>query len=324
MSFNRVRLAIPIAISFLCTAGDSFGQPAFCAAELSLNGEQPQAPSAHTGPDASSANAGPIYRRIAAKIPAALAERLKTALSDPDSALYNQLKAQQPQVEELIAASKFTGCDFAVDRSQGLNAEAPHLADIRLLARLLGADARRCLETGDGAGAATRAAAAVRMGNQVASGARSMIEELVAMATVVVGAQIAADGGNKVRSGAPGAELRAALRSTKVGTSNQAKSLLHSDRDVVIESLRRDMLTAELRKAYGTQAKREAAIGPAQRAYDDAIAVWDSPDAGMRLKAIDKAAAASVPGLVPEMAVFHDRMERAQKEIAAGLRALGG
>lgn len=282
------------------------------------DGEQP-------GPATSTSNAAPEYRRLASRVPAGLAERLKTALSNPDSALDAQLKQEQPIVRELIAASKLSGCDFSVDRTQGLNAPLPHLADIRMLARLLGADARRCLDAHDGPGAAARAGAAVRMGNQLAATSRSAIEEMVAAATVAVGAQVAIDGATSVRNGPEGGELRAALRAATVGTPAKEKDVLRATRDITLESLRRGTLTEDQLKVWSTSQKRQGALAAVQHAFDLAIAAWDSRDAVTSLKNIDQSAVSSgIAGLLPEFASLHERTERIRGAIASGLKAIGG
>lgn len=81
-------------------------------------------------------------------------------------------------IQRLIEASKSTHCDFGVDRSQGLMALLPHLAQARANFGLLKADAERLIKAGDAEGAATRVVTMLRIAAHVCPAEQSMIEVL--------------------------------------------------------------------------------------------------------------------------------------------------
>lgn len=91
------------------------------------------------------------------------------------------LAAGQETVVMLLRAAEGGEADWGVDLADGPGTLLPHLGKLRGSAKVLTADALRCVEDGDGAGAAARAAALFRMSRQSTSD-QVLISSLVGMA----------------------------------------------------------------------------------------------------------------------------------------------
>lgn len=92
-----------------------------------------------------------------------------------------KLAEAQESVGGLLRASELGGADWDIEYEDGYNALLPHLGKMRMSAKVIAADALRCADAGDGAGAARRAAALYRMADHL-SGDRVLISSLVAIA----------------------------------------------------------------------------------------------------------------------------------------------
>ncbi|MEZ6163295.1 MAG: hypothetical protein R3B67_02555 [Phycisphaerales bacterium] len=92
-----------------------------------------------------------------------------------------RLVEAQDTVEQLLEASRGGDADWDIAYEEGPGALLPHLGLMRASARVIGADALRCEESGDHAGAVQRIAALYRMSGDV-SHDRILISSLVGMA----------------------------------------------------------------------------------------------------------------------------------------------
>ncbi len=71
--------------------------------------------------------------------------------------------ADQPLIQDLIAATRHPVCDFALETSRGFNLLLPHLAPMRAGGRLLALDTRRLIDADQSLPAAERIAALLRL-----------------------------------------------------------------------------------------------------------------------------------------------------------------
>jgi hypothetical protein len=132
-----------------------------------------QAPTAPHGP-----NAAGEYRTIHEEISRELRSELAASAGSLTPRIEALLPAAQPLISRLVAASKLEHCDWRITYSMGV--ELPHLAHMRLYARLLAADTEWAILEGDPDAAAANVAAMFRMSRHV--GGKSVIEALVAFA----------------------------------------------------------------------------------------------------------------------------------------------
>jgi hypothetical protein len=92
-------------------------------------------------------------------------------------------------IEALLQASRIGGADWAVNIEDGPGAAMPHLGKMRGSAKAIAADAIRCADAGDRAGAAERVAALYNMSGHV-TGDRLLISSLVGMAIANLGNEL--------------------------------------------------------------------------------------------------------------------------------------
>lgn len=104
----------------------------------------------------------------------------------PDEALTKILVANQRYVDDIITAANTSACDFGIQYDQGFDALLPQLGKLRTAARVLAADARRCLRENDESGVAKRLSAIFRIAEQTRND-RILISSLVGTAICSLG-----------------------------------------------------------------------------------------------------------------------------------------
>jgi hypothetical protein len=277
--------------------------------------KQPPASAATTqaAPD-DSQNAGPLYIAIEASLEKPFTDQINAfakgdhAVVEPS--LATALRSHATAVNEIIRVSKLDRCDFGLG-DVDLTTLLPHLAQIRTLARLLNADAMRCLSEGDVNGAAGRAAAAVRMGRHVGGSASSLIDARVGMATMSIGINLINE---KINPSALAPEVRSELKQllSALDASDPAgvKASLYKDRDALVSSLRKnhfpegDMgLGRDWSKA--SQRERDQAADDVTAAFERIVQVWDQRDAESQMKKIDQEIPMRSQGLMPATEKIH-------------------
>ena len=91
------------------------------------------------------------------------------------------LGSEQESIDMLMRASQGGIADWGIDLAQGPGTLVPHLGSMRASAKVITADALRCIEEGDKDGAAARAAGVFRMSRQTSED-EILISSLVGMA----------------------------------------------------------------------------------------------------------------------------------------------
>lgn len=133
----------------------------------------PPAPAPVLGAD--KANAPAEYQRIWDSKPMLFDNKFLVPMNAGDPAwappadAAAQLEAAQPQIKDLISASKLGHADWGIARAQGWETHLPHLPKIDATTRVLFGDARRMGAAGDMDAAAERLAAIIRMARQLRS-----------------------------------------------------------------------------------------------------------------------------------------------------------
>jgi hypothetical protein len=165
---TRVRVAVAVCGSILVAMpGVAFAQPGTGAAGSAAPATAPCPPNAALA----------YWRAWNGRMPAVfenafLEQEMRTADANwaPNSDTASALINASADIERLIAAANMDWCDWGVPlATEGFNAPLPHLAKMRVTARVLIADARRLTVQRDSVGAARRVAAVMLMGRHVSN-----------------------------------------------------------------------------------------------------------------------------------------------------------
>jgi hypothetical protein len=139
------------------------------------------------GQPGSSRNAATWYGRSFARLKSieiseAEWKAIREYQRDPHAAPSETVRAVLARVEPVLSAARRGArqdySDFGLDYSQGYDLLLPHLSQLRNVARLMGADAKRRLHDGDASASADQIALMYRMGDQL-GGDATIISSLV-------------------------------------------------------------------------------------------------------------------------------------------------
>lgn len=239
-------------------------------------------------------------------------------------ALHDALMRNQSMITRLIRATKMKHCDFGRDFSEGFGMLLPELAKMRALARLLVADADRCLVEGKPDDAAERYAAVFGLARHSGQD-RVLISSLVSIALANFTADDLVDhkaAAMLTRAGR--AKVLAAIDRLNGAEGFGLKRALDGERELAVTGtiLKYDgpdagrrfadevlgIMTAvadarpnepqieKIRQLDGAALRAEAR--KLDQFYDAAIKVWDSPSANETLKNMSDAASEGEYGLL--------------------------
>ncbi|MCA9274582.1 MAG: hypothetical protein KDA29_00995, partial [Phycisphaerales bacterium] len=207
-----------------------------------------------------------------------------------------KLEAAGGSVLALLDAAEDGAADWDIAYEDGPEAEIPHLGKMRSSAKILAADALRCAEAGDNAGAAERAAAVYLMAGQVSED-RIMISSLVGMAIANLGNELTiqlieegtldADGAAMVLTAIRGGDSddRFGIRDAIVGEWRMiSEYLVSSAPDIdagnwLLQTMQMDIddkVTKQVAQMDKQALLRE--LGGWSAFYGDMLSVWDSGD----------------------------------------------
>lgn len=180
-------------------------------------------------------------------------------------AVADYLKQHEGDIARLVRAGKMPHCDFGIDRDEGFGVLLPHLGQLRTAARMLNADAARCLLEGKPDEAADRFAAIFGLARHAATD-RILISSLVSIAI----ASVPVDG---------------------LVDHNGAAMLTPAGRAKVLAAIERFDGAAGFRLKDAIEGEREMAV-------ETTILKFDGPNAGRRFadEVLSMAAAPSPPG----------------------------
>lgn len=291
-------------------------------------------------------NAAELYRAAwerHAELMSAFNEELqRTDLSKVDAAWVPEketlavLRACRPLVEDLIRASQAGEADWVVD-GDDLFAPLTHHGRLRSSVRLLAADARVRMGTGDHAGAAERIAAMLRMSGQLRGD--ELISALLAMGVFDVGSQMAEQ---FINESSPDPEHMRPIREA-------VDAIPDEDPFAMLDAIKgeRRRSTARIRNWAEAGAPPEKAPpvldGPLRFAeavvvmawlerldayYEELIEAWRSDDPPARIAALEQAADAGEYGMLtkimaPAMGVAYQADQRTRARIAEVRAMLG-
>lgn len=283
----------------------------------------PPASTPATAADASSNNAAPEYLAIHAALP----KEVLDAEGGKGSGLAPTLTQHAASFQRLLDATKRGECDFAVDRSPGLDTVLPHLGKMRGLARALRADAERALAAGELDPAAQRVAAMIRLGRHITLHGESMIEWLVGSAVASMGANFVKDHPELAKA-AWKTDIQQAISEATPGDPLGVKRSLNADRIITVRSLREgkipDMSSMGGRNwKQVPQAERDQIAPVLDQLWQRALDSWDAPDAQTKLAAIMQEAEASpAKGLISAIDKMHKSAQTLQADLNAANAAL--
>ena len=258
----------------------------------------------------------------------------------PRGELLLLLDESQEFVEALLVASKSTWADWGVEYEQGIYALLPHLAHLRNSVRTLNYDAQRRLALGDRAGAVERAAAIYRIARH-SSNDGVLISSLVGVAIAGLGNSAV----NTILDSGPISQKEASVLLDAIDglhahdALGMRKSML-GEKEIFLNWFEDFMLDpsknifqkmGELNSLTGADfpAMRMAALGKdgmindvtrAKTFYDEALEVWDTPDAVERLKELEGRVSTGDFGLVARvMAPSLTRSREAENRVMTQL-----
>lgn len=269
-------------------------------------------------------NAADTYRRIAGQLDKGL--DVKTP-SDVDGAR-PVLSKHKANIEAIIEASRATEADWGVDYSQGFNTLLPHLGEARSLARLLNADALRCLADGDGDGACKRYATILRIAKHTTANAHSMIEWITASALVSMSADGIKENAGALKAAGWKTDIQTELAGLRGNAPLRLKDIYKAERDLIIPAVRNNKISPEtgVNLSGLSAADREQAAKDLDSAFTQILAVIEqSPTtrtAAMKKIAESPAAKGPAGGLLvaPEnIAKAADRLVNSINEAAAAI-----
>jgi hypothetical protein len=250
------------------------------------------------GVGASDSNAALSYYRAWATMNPDLAEMLDTRgeTMTLEAGAAEQLLGAQEVIDDLIEASEIAGVDWEVKYADGFAALMPHLGKMRTGAKLVGADALRCAEAGDGAGAAERLGSLYRMAGHV-SGDPLLISSMVGMAIGNLANDLT---GQLIDDDALDADdakvvLHAIGDADRVNRFGEREAIIGEWRimcEYILRNARGDRAGAEMLAAIGMDADSEptraisrmnaqellAEIGGLSVYHGDVLAAWDAGD----------------------------------------------
>lgn len=219
------------------------------------------------------------------------------------------LAANRGQVEGLLRAASAPDCDWGVDYDLGFEALLPHLSKLRSSARLLAVEARVKAIQGDPDAAAQRVAAILNMARH-GSGDRLIIVSLVAQAIANLGADVT-DVIRPSLTNTGREAILAAARQLDTPDAFGARAAIRGE-GVMIQKWVKARCTGpdagkkfvqlilpaveggennasgevQLKLGSADEATLHADLDKAIRVSNDALAIWDQPDAADRLKEI--------------------------------------
>jgi len=232
------------------------------------------------------------------------------------------LRDSQDTIRAILKATRQDHADWEVEFEQGPHALLPNLGKLRATARVLAADALRCAEDGDPAGAAERIGALYRMGEH-STPETFYIGSLVGLAISNLGNRLAnqlldADVLDAHAAGVLLAELervdldnplniREAIRQERDGLADYflthctgpdaGQQLLEHVPAMVGDDS--DVMEGPLSAMDGDALRRD--FQGYRRFYDDVLSVWDEPDAGKRITEMEQATAEGEYGQVAKI-----------------------
>lgn len=164
--------------------------------------------------------------------------------------LHKALERNQGDINRLMKAAAVKNCDFGLDRSEGFMLLLPHLSKMRASARLLAADAKRCMAEGKPDDAADRYVAILGLARH-ASMDKILISSLVSVAVA----------------------------------SLPVSDLVEQKGAAMLTSAGRTKILAALERFGGAEGfgLKGALEGEREMAIDANIALYDGPDAGRRM-----------------------------------------
>lgn len=255
------------------------------------------------------------------------------------------LAEQQGSIAMMVRAAAIGPCDFQVEKDQGLNALMPEAGLMRRGSKILAADARRLLATGDVEAAAERVAAMLAMGEHASHGS-FLISSLVGCAIM---SNASAEAGLLIDSGKLTPAGRRALAEAcarfDAGDPFSFRSALLDEKSMVLgwvrsfrgpdagmrlyaEATNSGLDQAESDDLAALKAAGDRELAPAilklGDCYDSLVRAWEGPDAEAALQRLGKEAAEGRHGplarlLIPAM----DKAWKRDQEGRAALRELG-
>lgn len=286
-------------------------------------GEKPgSTPAPATSSTPATANAADTYRTIGAELGQPLLDAAREGNVSDDL-----LTQHAAQIDRIIEASRAETCDFHIDWSQGLNTLLPHLADLRAIARVIKADARRALAAGDLDAAAKRVAAIFRLSSHIVQNGRSVIELLVADAIAELGAEFVKTN-PQLASAAWKTDIQQAIAKLREGGTLHSGRIVRDECKSIIDSLR-DGKVPDASSFGGrnwaavSQSEREEAASKLEPILNDLVAAWDGPDAAPQLAAImQRGHSAGVSDLIPALDKARTAVDKLKVSIAAAEKVL--
>ncbi|MFT5424864.1 MAG: hypothetical protein ACI89L_002667 [Phycisphaerales bacterium] len=212
-------------------------------------------------------------------------------------------------IDALLRASRQDHADWEIEYELGPEALLPYLSKVRYTSKVFAADALRCAQDGDAAGAAERVAAIYRVADHL-SGDRILISSLVGMAMNsfgnTIGAQLAQAGSLTPEAAR---SLLTAMRHVNVENPCGLRGAVIGERDIMgnyfienftgpdagawVMSFAPEMFdvetassTSPVGEMSGAQLRRD--IQGFRRFYDDTLAVWDQPNAADQITELSK------------------------------------
>lgn len=233
------------------------------------------------------------------------------------------LKQREFDIKRLVRAGQMNHCDFGIDRSEGFNTLLPHLAKLRSVARILNADAARCLLEGKPDDAADRFVAIFGLARHAASD-RILISSLVsiAIANVPVNGLVESNGASQLTP-AGRAKVLAAIDKFQGGAGFRLKDAIEGEREMAVDATILKYDGPGAGRKFADEVLREAVVSGAPGAhpeqeptpqsniekvrqmdgaalqaeasklnafYDEVKRVWDGPNVDQRLKELSAAA----------------------------------
>jgi hypothetical protein len=258
------------------------------------------------------------------------------------------LEDNQDYVKLVMRAAATPDCDWGIQYDQGWEALLPHLSKMRATTRFLGADARRLLDAGKPSDAADRIAAIVRMSDQTRHDA-ILISALVG-AAISTYAATTTDVAFELRALTPDSArtILNAFREVHMDDPFGGRGAIYFEAWGTIEWPRirftgdnagRELhaLVADTASERHEQSKSPligmnaaqlaAELDKARPFYDEALRVWDEPDAPTKLDALSQRVAAGEFGetakvLAPAFSKARSGLLKAVDRVNATIKSL--